>query len=106
MLRCEGLTKSFDGVHALVDVHIRFPTSGIVAIIGPTGAGKTTLLHVLTGFLRLDVGRCLCGERETTYLPPHRIARLGVARTFQDLRLILQGPSAGECPARQARTTR
>ena len=92
MLRCEGLSKSFDGVHALVDVHLRFPTSGIVAIIGPNGAGKTTLLHVLTGFLRPDTGRCFCGERETTHLPPHHIGRLGIARTFQDLRLILQVP--------------
>jgi ABC-type branched-subunit amino acid transport system ATPase component len=91
-LRCEGLTKSFDGVHALVNVHLRFPISGIVAIIGPNGAGKTTLLHVLTGFLRPDAGRCFCGELQTTHLPPHRIARLGVARTFQDLRLILQVP--------------
>ncbi|MGH8490770.1 MAG: ABC transporter ATP-binding protein [Gammaproteobacteria bacterium] len=92
MLRCEGLAKSFDGVHALVDVHLQFPDSGTVAVIGPNGAGKTTLLHVLTGFLRPDAGRCFCGERETTHLPPHRIARLGVARTFQDLRLILQVP--------------
>jgi ABC-type branched-subunit amino acid transport system ATPase component len=50
------------------------------------------LLHVLTGFLRPDAGRCFCGELQTTHLPPHRIARLGVARTFQDLRLILQVP--------------
>jgi branched-chain amino acid transport system ATP-binding protein len=91
-LRCEGLTKSFDGVHALVNVQLRFPTSGIVAIIGPNGAGKTTLLHVLTGFIRPDAGRCFCGERETTHLPPHCISRLGVACTFQDLRLILQVP--------------
>jgi ABC-type branched-subunit amino acid transport system ATPase component len=66
MLRCEGLTKSFDGVHALVDVHLRFPNSGIVAIIGPNGAGKTTLLHVLTGFLRPDAGRCFAAN----YKPP------------------------------------
>jgi branched-chain amino acid transport system ATP-binding protein len=92
MLRCEGLTKSFDGVHALVNVHLQFPKSGIIAIIGPNGAGKTTLLHMLTGFLRPDTGRCFCGELQTTHLPPHRISRLGVARTFQDLRLILQVP--------------
>ena len=90
MLLCEGLSKSFDGVHALVDVHLQFPNSGIVGIIGPNGAGKTTLLHVLTGFLRPDAGRCFFGEQETSHLPPHRIARLGVARTFQDLRLVLQ----------------
>lgn len=92
MLRCEGLTKSFDGVQALVNVHLHFPESGIAAIIGPNGAGKTTLLHVLTGFLRSDAGRCFLGEREIARLASHRIARLGVARTFQDLRLILQVP--------------
>jgi branched-chain amino acid transport system ATP-binding protein len=47
---------------------------------------------VLTGFLQPNASRCFCGELQTTHLPPHRIARLGVARTFQDLRLILQVP--------------
>lgn len=88
--RCDMLCKSFDGVHALVDVRLEFPSSGIVAIIGPNGAGKTTLLNVLTGFLRPEAGRFFLGERELTGLPPHRIAQLGVARTFQDLRLVLQ----------------
>lgn len=89
-LHCDGLCKSFDGVHALVDLHLQLPPSGITAIIGPNGAGKTTLVNVLTGFLRPDAGRCFLGEHETTHLPPHLIARLGVARTFQDLRLIFQ----------------
>jgi ABC-type branched-subunit amino acid transport system ATPase component len=89
-LRCEKLCKAFDGVHAVDDVTVEFPVSGITAVIGPNGAGKTTLLNILTGFLRPNSGRCLLGERETTCLPPHRIARLGVARTFQDLRLISQ----------------
>ena len=92
MLRCEGISKSFDGVRALAGVALEFPSSGIVAIIGPNGAGKTTLLHVLTGFLKPDAGRCFIGDREITHLSPHHIARLGVARTFQDLRLILQVP--------------
>jgi ABC-type branched-subunit amino acid transport system ATPase component len=89
-LRCINLHKSFDGVRALDGVTLDFPAEGIAAIIGPNGAGKTTLLNVLTGFLRADSGKCCVGERETTRLPPHRIARLGVARTFQDLRLITQ----------------
>lgn len=92
MLRCEGISKSFDGVQALAGVDLHFPSSGIVAIIGPNGAGKTTLLHVLTGFLRADSGRCFAGNQEVTHLPPHRIAHLGIARTFQDLRLIFQVP--------------
>jgi ABC-type branched-subunit amino acid transport system ATPase component len=91
-LRCEGLSRSFDGVHALNGVRLAFPTSGIVAIIGPHGAGKTTLLNVITGFLRADAGDVFLGERRISSLAPHRIARLGIARTFQDLRLIQQVP--------------
>jgi ABC-type branched-subunit amino acid transport system ATPase component len=89
-LRCKHLSKSFDGVHALVEVTLEFPSSGIFAIIGPNGAGKTTLLNVLTGFLRPQSGRFFLGERELTHLPPHKIARFGITRTFQDIRLISQ----------------
>lgn len=89
-IRCERLSKSFDGVHALIAVSADFPAHGITAIIGPNGAGKTTLLNVLTGFLRPDSGRCYAGELETTNVAPHQIARIGIARTFQDLRLITQ----------------
>jgi branched-chain amino acid transport system ATP-binding protein len=87
-LRCEKLNKSFDGVNALADVSLKFPSSGVVAIIGPNGAGKTTLLNVMTGFLRPKAGSVFIGEREITGLAPHKIVRLGIARTFQDLRLI------------------
>lgn len=87
---CQQLSKSFDGVHALVDVSLEFPATGITAIIGPNGAGKTTLLNILTGFLRPNAGKCFLGPHETTQSPPHRIARMAVARTFQDLRLISQ----------------
>src|ERR1035441_3269207 len=89
-LRCDGICKSFNGTRALVDVSLSFPSSGIIAIIGPNGAGKTTLLNVLTGFLRPDAGQCLLSGQDVTRLSPHRIARLGMVRTFQDLRLILQ----------------
>jgi neutral amino acid transport system ATP-binding protein len=90
MLSCESISKAFDGVDVLSDVTLSFPPSGVIAIIGPNGAGKTTLLNVLTGFVRVDAGRCFAGSVETTSLKPYEIARLGVARTFQDLRLILQ----------------
>lgn len=89
-LRCEALSKSFDGVCALADLSLELPASGIVAIIGPNGAGKTTLLNVVTGFLRPEHGRVFLGDRDVTHLPAHRIARMGIARTFQDLRLISQ----------------
>ena len=91
-IRCDRLCKSFDGIRAVADLTLELPETGVVAIIGPNGAGKTTLLNLLTGFLRPDSGRCLLGGREITQLAPHRIARLGVGRTFQDLRLIEQVP--------------
>jgi branched-chain amino acid transport system ATP-binding protein len=90
--RCNGLSRSFDGVLALTDLDLALPNSGITAIIGPNGAGKTTLINILTGFIRPEAGHSYLGKRETTHLSPNRIARLGVARTFQDLRLILQVP--------------
>jgi ABC-type branched-subunit amino acid transport system ATPase component len=89
-LRCECLCKSFDGVQALTNVDLQLPRSGIVAIIGPNGAGKTTLLNVLTGFIRPDSGRCFFDKRDITGLAPYKVARLDIARTFQDLRLITQ----------------
>lgn len=90
MIRCDGLTKSFDGVRALDNVYIELPEAGIVALIGPNGAGKSTLLNVLTGFVRPDAGSCFIGAREITSLSPHRISNLSISRTFQDLRLITE----------------
>ena len=89
-LSCQNLSKTFDGVHALDRVTLALPESGITAIIGPNGAGKTTLLGVLTGFVHADSGEVSMGHRRITRWPPHRIARLGIARTFQELRLIRQ----------------
>jgi ABC-type branched-subunit amino acid transport system ATPase component len=89
-LRCDKLHKSFNGIRVLADVCLEFPDSGIIAIIGPNGAGKTTLLNILTGFLRPDSGHCFFRGQDITHAPPHRIAKLGIVRTFQDLRLIHQ----------------
>lgn len=87
-LRCENLCKSFDGTTALDKLTLELPSGGIYAIVGPNGAGKTTLLNVVTGFLRPDRGKAFMGTAELTRLSPHRIVRAGIARTFQDLRLI------------------
>lgn len=89
-LRCEKLCKAFDGIHALDGVDLVFPPTGIIAIVGPNGAGKSTLLSVITGFIRSDEGKVFFGKQEITRCSPHRIAKLGIARTFQDLRLIRQ----------------
>jgi ABC-type branched-subunit amino acid transport system ATPase component len=87
-LRCEKLRKSFDGVLVLDIVGIDFPTKGSVGIIGPNGAGKTTLLNIITGFTRQDAGRCYIGGIEITGHPPYHMAKHGISRTFQDIRLI------------------
>jgi len=88
--RCEGLCKSFDGIVALQEVHAKIPSKGITAIIGPNGAGKTTLFNILTGFVQPDRGRCFLDGYDITGLASHQIAGKGVARTFQDLRLIFR----------------
>jgi branched-chain amino acid transport system ATP-binding protein len=89
-LSCDGLYKEFDGTQALAGVSLQFPRSGFTALIGPNGAGKSTLFNVLTGFLRPEAGHCFLGTKEITHLAPYQIARLGIARTFQNPRLIFQ----------------
>lgn len=89
-LRCEHLVRSFDGIHAVDDLSLDFGDFGIAALIGPNGAGKTTLVNLITGFIRTEAGHFWLGKHEITRLSPHRIAKLGIARTFQDLRLIQQ----------------
>ncbi|HEV8672573.1 MAG TPA: ABC transporter ATP-binding protein [Methylomirabilota bacterium] len=82
-----AVSKRFGGVQALADVSFTVETGRITGLIGPNGAGKTTLFHVICGFLASDAGEIrLDGQRIDT-LPPHRVARLGVGRTFQDLKL-------------------
>lgn len=87
-LRAENLTKRFNGIRALDGATVEFAEGRISAIIGPNGAGKTTLVNALTGFQRVDAGRTFLGTVETTRFSPERVARLGVARTFQEVRLV------------------
>jgi ABC-type branched-subunit amino acid transport system ATPase component len=87
-LSCTGLYKSFDGVMALKDVSLSFRAGDVTALVGPNGAGKTTLLNVFSGFLLPDKGQCLFNSENIMCMRPHRIAELGIARTFQDVRLV------------------
>ena len=82
-LRVESLTKRFAGVVALDDVSVTIERGERRAIIGPNGAGKSTLFGVISGDLAPKKGSVTIAGRRTTGLPPERIARLGVARTFQ-----------------------
>jgi len=83
VLEAAGLRKAFGGIRAVDDVALSLPEGELRALIGPNGAGKTTLFNLLTGHLVPDAGTVrLRGER-LDGLPPHRIWRRGVARTFQ-----------------------
>jgi ABC-type branched-subunit amino acid transport system ATPase component len=86
-LSLDGVTVRFGGVQALSDVTFTVNPGTMHALIGPNGAGKSTCLNVLTGVYAPTAGRARYGEHELTRLRPHRIARLGVSRTFQNIAL-------------------
>ncbi len=87
ILRADSLVKEFGGLVAVGGVSLEIPTGSIVSIIGPNGAGKTTFFNMLTGLYKPTSGRMWLGERETTRARPDVITSLGVARTFQNIRL-------------------
>jgi branched-chain amino acid transport system ATP-binding protein len=92
LLDVRGLSKSFRGLHALTDYGLWLPAGTIHGVIGPNGAGKTTLFHVLSGFLRPTAGSIRFDGRDITGSPAYRVARLGIARTFQNIRLFGELP--------------
>ena len=83
VLRIEGLTRRFGGLIAVNAVDFVLPGGELHAIIGPNGAGKTTLFNLISGLLSADAGRILFAGRDITGERPHRISRLGIARTLQ-----------------------
>ena len=87
VLTVEGIGKNFGGVVAVDDFSMVQRENQITGIIGPNGAGKTTVFNLITGATTVDQGRILFMEREITHLPAHRRADLGIARTFQNIRL-------------------
>ena len=82
-LRVRNISKAYGGVQAVRDVSFIVEPGELVAMIGPNGAGKTTCFNMLNGQLAPDAGDILLGETSVVGLPPHRIWRLGVGRTFQ-----------------------
>lgn len=87
VLRLASVTKEFGGLVAVDNVSLDVPTRAIVSLIGPNGAGKTTLFNMLTGLYKPTNGRIAFLGREITRARPDEITKLGVARTFQNIRL-------------------
>ena len=87
ILEITGITKRFGGLTALSDVSFAIPGGSIYGLIGPNGAGKTTLFNVLTGLYPFDEGTFSFQGNQLKELTPDRIAALGIARTFQNIRL-------------------
>ncbi len=88
LLETRGLSKTFGGLKAVQNVDLRVEANRVVSVIGPNGAGKTTFFNCLSGIYRPDSGGAiLLDGRDVTGRPPHEICRLGLARTFQNIRL-------------------
>ena len=83
MIQARGLVKEFRGFRAVRGVDLDVAQGCVHALVGPNGAGKTTLFNMLTGFLRPSAGQILVDGQDITGFPPDRVARLGVARSFQ-----------------------
>lgn len=90
VLKVQNITKEFDGIKALDDLFFEIEEKSIVALIGPNGSGKTTLFNIITGFLEKDKGSIIYKGKDVTSLKPYKIARLGIGRTFQNIRLFPQ----------------
>ncbi len=87
LLETKNLTKHFGGLKALEEIYLRVERERIVSIIGPNGAGKTTLFNCVTGMYRPTKGGVFFHDRDVTAMRPHEITALGIARTFQNIRL-------------------
>jgi ABC-type branched-subunit amino acid transport system ATPase component len=87
LLRLDDVQRHFGGVRAVDGVSLDVEKGAIQGLIGPNGAGKTTLVNVITGYVPFQAGKAWIEADQLTGLPAHRIARLGIARTFQNIRL-------------------
>lgn len=83
----QRVTKDFGGLRAVDEVSLEVRQGDILGLIGPNGSGKTTLLNVISGLLPASGGRVFVDETDITGWPPHRIARMGIGRTFQTVHL-------------------
>ena len=86
----DAVSKNFGGVAAVSDIRMDVPPGRITGLIGPNGAGKTTLVNLITGILAVSGGSIRFGEQDLTRAPAHQVARAGITRTFQNIRLLTE----------------
>ncbi len=87
LLKSDNICMYFGGVKAVDHVDLEVEEGQILGIIGPNGSGKTTFFNVLTGIYKPTSGHCVFRDQDITNWPPHQIARAGIARTFQNIRV-------------------
>ncbi len=87
LLKLDRLGKSFGGLRAVNNVSFAVEEGGLMGLIGPNGAGKTTVFNLITGHYEPSDGDILYGSRSIVRLAPHRVTQMGIARTFQNIRL-------------------
>lgn len=87
-LQLDNVGKNFGGVQAVKDLSLLAPSGAITGLIGPNGAGKSTVVNLITGMLQISGGRILLNGRDISVLPPYDVTRAGIARTFQNIRLV------------------
>ena len=87
LLEMKGVEKHFGGVHAIDHFDLRVMPRDIYGLIGPNGAGKTTIFNTITGIYQADAGQILFEGKDITKIKPHQAAEIGIARTFQNIRL-------------------
>jgi len=87
LLDVQALNKSFGGLQAVSDVSFSVKRGMIKAVIGPNGAGKTTLFNLISGSLPVNSGKIIFNNKQIQGLPPHKIAALGMSRTFQNIKM-------------------
>jgi len=90
MLQVQNLVKEFDGIKAADNIVFEVVKNSICGLVGPNGSGKTTIFNLICGYLKPDQGKIFFNGKQITSLSPHKISRLGIGRTFQNIRLFPQ----------------
>ena len=90
MLQVQNIVKEFDGIKATDDIVFEVEENSICGLVGPNGSGKTTVFNLICGYLKPDKGKIFFDGKQITSLNPYKIAKLGIGRTFQNIRLFPQ----------------